>query len=113
MPPETASVLVASVEKKLDTVDSKIVKKQPVTKKVIKESKVVKQTLSVEKEQAPDRIKKTPDFHKVVAGDTLYSISIKYNIKIKALRRWNNLTSRKKIRINDKLYLTDPKAVIE
>ncbi len=113
LPPETASVLVASVEKKLDTVDSKIVKKQPVTKKVIKESKVVKQTLSVEKEQAPDRIKKTPDFHKVVAGDTLYSISIKYNIKIKALRRWNNLTSRKKIRINDKLYLTDPKAVIE
>lgn len=104
-PSETASVSVASVEKKLDTIDSKVVKEQPVTKKVIKESKVVKQT--------PDRIKKTPDFHKVAAGDTLYSISIKYNIKIKALRRWNNLTSRKKIRINDKLYLTDPKAVIE
>ena len=56
---------------------------------------------------------KTPEMHVVGTGDTLYGISIKYNIKIKALRRWNKLTGSKKIRINDKLHLTDPKTVIE
>ena len=38
---------------------------------------------------------------------------MKYNIKIKALRRWNNLSGGKKIRIKDKLYLIDPKTVTE
>jgi type IV pilus assembly protein PilF len=52
-------------------------------------------------------------FHVVKAGDTLYGISMKYNIKIRALRRWNNLSSGKKIRIKDKLYLIDPKTVTE
>ncbi len=109
---ETTGTTVTSVEKKREAEDSKVTKKQIVAKKVIKESKVTKQTSLIQKEQAPE-IKKTPDIHKVATGDTLYSISIKYNIKIKALRRWNNLTSKQKIRINDKLYLTDPKAVIE
>lgn len=51
--------------------------------------------------------------HVVSTGDTLYGISIKYNIKIKALRRWNNITGNKKIRINDELHLIDPKTVNE
>jgi type IV pilus assembly protein PilF len=54
---------------------------------------------------------KPPEFHLVVKGDTLYSISIKYNIKIRALRRWNNLTGNRKIRLDDKLQLTAPKTV--
>ncbi|MBL4764007.1 MAG: LysM peptidoglycan-binding domain-containing protein [Colwellia sp.] len=49
----------------------------------------------------------------VSTSDTLSGISIKYNIKIKALRRWNNLTGNKKIRINDKLHLMAPKMVTE
>ncbi len=53
------------------------------------------------------------DTHVVSKGDTLYSISIKYNIKIKALRRWNNLTDNKKIRINDTLHLINPNTVTE
>jgi type IV pilus assembly protein PilF len=54
---------------------------------------------------------KPPEFHVVFKGDTLYSISMKYNIKIKALRRWNNLYGENKIHINDKVYLIDPKSV--
>jgi len=57
--------------------------------------------------------KTQPDIHVVTSGDTLFGISIKYNIKIKALRRWNNLSGKKKIRVNDKLHLIDPKAVTE
>lgn len=62
---------------------------------------------------ADDVNSNTPSIHVVKSGDTLFGISIKYNVKIKALRRWNNLTSKKKIRIKDKLYIIDPKTVTE
>jgi type IV pilus assembly protein PilF len=54
---------------------------------------------------------KSSEIHVVHKGDTLYSISMKYNIKIKALRHWNNLYGERKIHINDKIYLIDPKSV--
>jgi type IV pilus assembly protein PilF len=54
---------------------------------------------------------KPPEIYVVTTGDTLFGISIKYNIKISALRRWNNLTSNKKIHINDKLHLIAPETV--
>jgi type IV pilus assembly protein PilF len=52
-----------------------------------------------------------PEIHVVIIGDTLFGISKKYNIKISALRRWNNLVGNKKIRINDKLHLIAPETV--
>jgi type IV pilus assembly protein PilF len=54
---------------------------------------------------------KSPQIYVVTTGDTLFGISTKYNIKISALRRWNNLASNKKIRINDKLHLIAPETV--
>jgi len=56
---------------------------------------------------------KEPVVHIVAKGDTLYSISVKYNVKIKALRRWNQLSTKKKIRIDDKLFVENPIAVIK
>jgi len=49
-----------------------------------------------------------PLIHTVIEGDTLFSISLQYNIKTKALRRWNDLSSDGNIRLDDKLYLSDP-----
>ncbi len=46
--------------------------------------------------------------HLVAKGDSLFSISKKYNIKIKALKQWNNLTGSKVIRIGDTIYLDNP-----
>lgn len=66
------------------------------------------------KEQAEEKEKKTknfPDFHVVSAGDTLYNISVKYNIKIKALRKWNNISKKKKLHIKDIIFLENPKSV--
>jgi LysM repeat protein len=54
---------------------------------------------------------KSPQIYVVTTGDTLIGISTKYNIKISALRRWNNLAGNKKIRINDKLHLIAPETV--
>ncbi|MCW8832157.1 MAG: type IV pilus biogenesis/stability protein PilW [Colwellia sp.] len=58
-------------------------------------------------------IAKTPQVHIVGKGDTLYGISVKYNVKIKAIRRWNKLSAKKKIRINDKLFVENPTVVAQ
>ena len=57
------------------------------------------------------KTKKFPKFHVVSPGDTLYNISVKYNIKIKALRRWNNISKNKKLYIKDIIFLENPKLV--
>lgn len=49
--------------------------------------------------------------HTVLADENLYSISIKYNVKQKTLRQWNNIAEKDKIHIGDKLYVTGPKTV--
>jgi type IV pilus assembly protein PilF len=50
-------------------------------------------------------------FHVVAAGENLYSISVKYNVKLNTLRQWNNISEKNKIRIGDKLYVVDPTTV--
>jgi type IV pilus assembly protein PilF len=49
--------------------------------------------------------------HTVTAGENLYSISVKYNVKLKTLRQWNNIDEKDKIRIGEKLYVVDPQTV--
>ena len=50
-------------------------------------------------------------FHTVVAGENLYNISVKYNTKISTLRRWNNISEKNTIRVDQKLYVVDPSTV--
>tara|TARA_R110001583_G_scaffold79170_4_gene214055 strand:- start:560 stop:2026 length:1467 start_codon:yes stop_codon:yes gene_type:complete len=74
----------------------------------------VENTKTAQEELKPakkEQVQKLPDFHVVNAGDTLYSISVKYNIKIKALRRWNKISKNKKLHIKDIIFLEDPKLV--
>ncbi len=72
---------------------------------------------AIEPEVIPEKAKKTEEvaakeaFHKVLKGDNLYSISMKYNVKLDALRKWNNISEKNKIRIGKKLYVVDPQTV--
>lgn len=49
--------------------------------------------------------------HLVVKGDSLYSISKKYNIHMKAIVRWNKLNSKNVLKIGDVIYLANPKKI--
>lgn len=49
--------------------------------------------------------------HVVVKGDSLYSISKKYNIHMKAIERWNNFRRANVLKIGDVIYLANPKKV--
>ena len=111
----TEGEIVKIAEKEIASKDgsSQSIRKQ---KNIIEDAPVVDKKLAIkplESKKTKVVSRKPPETHVVVAGDTLFGISIKYNIKIKALRRWNKLTGNKKIRINDKLHLIDPKTVIK
>lgn len=49
--------------------------------------------------------------HLVVKGDSLYSISKKYNIHMKAIVRWNKLNRKNVLKIGDVIYLANPKKI--
>jgi len=51
----------------------------------------------------------TIPIHVVEEGDSLFSISKKYNIHMKAIKRWNNIRKANVLRIGDVIYLGDPK----
>ena len=81
---------------------------------VIESTPVIAQTDSVnpdsdfESTELTQEEPKEQAFHVVVKGDNLYGISVKYNIQIKALRRWNALDDKASIRIGDKIYIEKP-----
>jgi type IV pilus assembly protein PilF len=47
--------------------------------------------------------------HVIVKGDSLFSVSKKYNIHMKSLERWNNFSRTKLLSIGDVIYLANPK----
>ncbi|TYK67380.1 type IV pilus biogenesis/stability protein PilW [Colwellia echini] len=49
--------------------------------------------------------------HTVESGENLYNISVKYNVKLDTLLKWNNISQSNKIRTGDKLYVVDPTTV--
>jgi len=115
---------VALVEKEVPFEDQEIfhIAKKPaliiegtpsVKEALINGSTQAKLSQTQQSQKSGDVSNKLPEIHVVNTGDTLFGISVKYNIKIKALRRWNNLSGNKKIRINDTLHLIDPNTVTE
>ncbi|WP_199609148.1 type IV pilus biogenesis/stability protein PilW [Flocculibacter collagenilyticus] len=56
------------------------------------------------------RLKKVEvPFHRVEKGDTLYLISMKYNIRMEKLMEWNDLTENGPLFADSKVYLKSPK----
>lgn len=53
-----------------------------------------------------------PDTHVVAEGDTLFNISMRYNIRLARLLHWNNLTERSRVYVGQRIYLKDPAELI-
>ena len=49
-----------------------------------------------------------PEFHVVAQGDTLFSISMMYNVRLSRLLQWNNLTEQSRVYVGQQIYLDDP-----
>jgi len=49
--------------------------------------------------------------HVVGVGDSLFSISFQYNIHMKALEQWNNISRSDVLKLDSKLYISNPELV--
>ncbi|MGL1957367.1 MAG: type IV pilus biogenesis/stability protein PilW [Colwellia sp.] len=93
--PNDASIKDVS-KKVASNTDEKVLQSQP---------KPNQENGNVEKPSEPVKALAT---HSIVKGDTLYSVSVKYNIKIKALRKWNQMSTRKRLYVGKTLFLENP-----
>jgi len=81
--------------------------KEPVNTEVV----IAEAVLAEEVINDAENVDSPEVLHTVKPGENLYSISMKYNIKLAALRKWNNISEKNKIRIGKKLYVVDPQTV--
>ncbi len=51
----------------------------------------------------------TVPYHVVKSGENLFSISVKYNVKLEKLRQWNGLDERSQLYVGNKVYLNEPR----
>ncbi|WP_157443123.1 type IV pilus biogenesis/stability protein PilW [Colwellia piezophila] len=72
-----------------------------------------KSTTKVTEELArgAESLAKQEFLHTVAPAENLYNISMKYNVKLKALREWNNISEKNKIHVGDKIYVVNPQTV--
>jgi type IV pilus assembly protein PilF len=78
-------------------------------KSIQKEEKSIEENVS--DSETPKQQMVSLPVHLVVKGDSLYSISKKYNIHTKAIVRWNNLNRKNVLKIGDVIYLANPKKI--
>ena len=50
-------------------------------------------------------------YHKVKRGDSLWSISRKYDVSVSQLRQWNTLKNKSRVNIGQKIYIQSPSVV--
>ena len=71
------------------------------------EEKIAKLNQEAEKTSVPKQtiLQEKKQYHKVVRGDTLYSISRRYGLSVEEIRRLNNLNDNKPIQPGQKLMV--------
>jgi len=52
-------------------------------------------------------------FHVIAAGENLFSISVRYNVKLQKLLQWNGLKESDRVMNGSKIYLNDPNIYYE
>lgn len=53
----------------------------------------------------------TEPYHQVAAGETMFGISYRYNIRLERFMAWNNLTEQSKLQVGQQVLVTDPASI--
>jgi len=88
----------------------------PVSSRSGEQEKKTETTVKKTSTKSPAAVVKKPSHHKVLSGDTLYSISWNYNLDYKQVARWNNIRAPYVIYPGQSIRLTAPlakKAVVK
>ena len=60
-----------------------------------------------------EQVVATEPYHTVVAGETMFGISYKYNVRLSSFMQWNNLTESSKLHVGQKVLVVDPDNVAQ
>ena len=82
----------------------------PVSSRSGEQEKETEATVKKTSTKSPSAVVKKPSHHKVLSGDTLYSISWNYNMDYKQVARWNNIREPYVIYPGQSIRLTAPLA---
>ncbi|MEO3864692.1 type IV pilus biogenesis/stability protein PilW [Rheinheimera fenheensis] len=61
----------------------------------------------------PEREQATPQqpYHTVAAGETMFGISYRYNVRLSSFMQWNNLTEQSTLKVGQQVLVVDPASV--
>jgi type IV pilus assembly protein PilF len=114
VPVESKPVLKPEVQTSTDVVTEKLVAPLPQQPKEQEEvAPPIENTESESQKSTQQGLSVTIPVHIIEKGDSLFTVSQKYNVTMKALKRWNKLADINKIRLGQMIYLADPKKVAE
>ncbi|MGI5308283.1 type IV pilus biogenesis/stability protein PilW [Rheinheimera sp. WS51] len=94
------------------TPESTIKTGQKVWLQAVPEDKVDSRAFNkLTKVTAPGQVAITEPYHEVAAGETMFAISYRYNIKLDKFMAWNNLSETSSLYIGQKLLIKDPELI--
>ena len=60
-----------------------------------------------------EQVVATEPYHTVVAGETMFGISYRYNVRLSSFMAWNNLTEQSTLQVGQQVYVVDPASVAQ
>ena len=60
-----------------------------------------------------EQVVATEPYHTVVAGETMFGISYKYNVRLSSFMQWNNLTESSRLYVGQKVLVVEPDSVAQ
>jgi len=81
---------------------------QPAAEEVIGQEQVTRP----ERQLGPDTMASAAaPYHVVASGETMFSISYRYNVRLDKFLSWNNLTERSTLRVGQQVVVVDPASI--
>ena len=74
---------------------------------------VAQVTLNAEPLAEREQVQALQPYHTVVAGETMFGISYRYNIRLEKFMTWNNLNKTSTLQVGQRVYVVDPESVTQ
>ncbi|WP_445766023.1 type IV pilus biogenesis/stability protein PilW [Rheinheimera sp.] len=74
---------------------------------------VAKAQLNPEPLGEREQVQALQPYHTVAAGETMFGISYRYNIRLEKFMAWNNLNNTSTLQVGQRVYVVDPESVTQ
>ncbi|MBU2113543.1 MAG: type IV pilus biogenesis/stability protein PilW [Gammaproteobacteria bacterium] len=74
---------------------------------------VAKAQLNPETLAEREQVQALQPYHTVAAGETMFGISYRYNIRLEKFMAWNNLNNTSTLQVGQRVYVVDPESVTQ